>query len=71
MNDVTDVCIVVEGCYPYIAGGVSSWLDWLIRKQPDLRFSVVALTADDVPREMKYKLPDNVLLFQRLAVAVL
>lgn len=68
MTDVTDVCIVVEGCYPYIAGGVSSWLDWLIRKQPDLRFSVVALTADDVPRDMKYKLPDNVVVFQRLAL---
>ncbi len=68
-RDVTDVCIVVEGCYPYIAGGVSSWLDWLIRKQPDLRFSVVALTADDVPRDMKYKLPDNVVFFQRLALA--
>lgn len=64
-----DVCIVVEGCYPFVAGGVSSWLDWLIRSQPDTGFSVVAVVADERPREMKYKLPDNVLDFQRLALA--
>ena len=25
-----DVCLIVEGCYPYIRGGVSSWLEWLM-----------------------------------------
>uniref|UniRef100_A4WZW4 Uncharacterized ABC-type transport system permease components-like protein n=1 Tax=Cereibacter sphaeroides (strain ATCC 17025 / ATH 2.4.3) TaxID=349102 RepID=A4WZW4_CERS5 len=64
-----DVCIVVEGCYPYVAGGVSSWLDWLIRKQPDLSFGVVAVTADDRPREPKYRLAPNVRFLQRLALA--
>lgn len=55
-----DVCIVVEGCYPFVAGGVSSWLDWLIRSQPETRFGVVALVADDSPRALKYDLPTNV-----------
>jgi len=58
-----DVCIVVEGCYPFVMGGVSSWLDWLLRTQPETRFSVVAITADDQPREAKYPLPDNVTEF--------
>lgn len=64
-----DVCIVVEGCYPFVAGGVSSWLDWLIQKQPTTRFGVVALVADDRPLEMKYVLPENVVYFQRVALA--
>ncbi|WP_252930614.1 GT4 family glycosyltransferase PelF [Paracoccus sp. 08] len=54
-----DVCIVVEGCYPFVAGGVSSWLDWLIRTQPETRFAVVAIVADERPRELRYMLPPN------------
>lgn len=64
-----DVCIVVEGCYPFVAGGVSSWLDWLMRKQPDTHFAVVALVADNRPREMKYELPANVGHFQAVSLA--
>lgn len=64
-----DVCIVVEGCYPFVAGGVSSWLDWLMLKQPDTTFGVVAIVADARPREMKYALPPNVAHFQTVALA--
>ncbi len=66
---VLDVCIVVEGCYPYVAGGVSSWLDWLIRKQPDTSFGVVALVANERPRDLKYELPKNVAHFQVVPLA--
>ena len=66
---VLDVCIVVEGCYPFVAGGVSSWLDWLIRNQPDTTFGVVALTADDRPRALKYELPENVAHFQVVSLS--
>ncbi|MFC3630817.1 GT4 family glycosyltransferase PelF [Paracoccus angustae] len=68
-NGPVDVCIVVEGCYPFIAGGVSSWLDWLIRTQPDTIFGVVAIVADERPREIRYELPPNVRLFQVMALA--
>lgn len=64
-----DVCIVVEGCYPFVAGGVSSWLDWLIRNQPKITFGVVGLFADARPREMKYELPENVGHFEILSLA--
>ena len=56
-----DVCLILEGAYPFITGGVSSWTHDLIRAQPDLRFHIVALTADDAPRELRYALPPNVL----------
>ena len=38
-----DVCLIVEGCYPYVQGGVAGWIDWLMRSQPHLTFAVVAL----------------------------
>lgn len=68
-DDRLDVCIVVEGCYPFIAGGVSSWLDWLIRSQPDTRFGVVAMVADERPRKLAYELPANVAHFQIVPLA--
>lgn len=64
-----DVCLIVEGCYPFVTGGVSSWLDWLIRKQPDLRFGVIAIVADDVPREPKLILPEHVVHFSTVALS--
>jgi glycosyltransferase involved in cell wall biosynthesis len=62
----SDVCIIVEGCYPYVPGGVSAWIDWLMRAQPETRFSVVTLwpkPATDAPR---YALPRNVVGFHHL-----
>lgn len=64
-----DVCLVVEGCYPFVAGGVSSWLDWLIRTQPATTFAVVAIVADQRSRQMRYDLPSNVAAFQVLPLA--
>ena len=58
-HEPTDICIFVEGCYPFVAGGVASWLDWLMRKQPDMTFGVVAIMADERPRQSKYPPPPN------------
>lgn len=54
-----DICVFVEGCYPFVAGGVASWLDWLMRKQPERTFGVVAVMADARSRENKYPPPPN------------
>lgn len=54
-----DVCLIVEGCYPYVAGGVSTWLDWLMRSQPETRFEVAAIVAAGQPRVAKYAYPEN------------
>lgn len=63
-----DVCIVVEGCYPFVAGGVSSWIDWLIRTQRDLTFHVVAVSATAEPKPLRFQFPDNVVGFASLAL---
>ena len=59
-----DVCIMVEGAYPYVPGGVSSWIDWLIRSQPDTTFSVVALLPRPASQKHRYRRPENVIGFQ-------
>jgi glycosyltransferase involved in cell wall biosynthesis len=49
-----DVCMIVEGAYPYVSGGVSAWVHGLIRRQPDLRFCVVAILPEPPAPVAKY-----------------
>jgi polysaccharide biosynthesis protein PelF len=51
---IDDVCVIVEGAYPYVSGGVSAWVHGLIRRQPDLRFSVVAILPEPPAPVAKY-----------------
>ena len=39
-----DVCLIVEGGYPYVVGGVASWSDALMRASPQLTFHVLAIS---------------------------
>lgn len=57
---VADVCLIVEGCYPYVSGGVSSWTHDLIRQQSHLEFSVVSILAQAGNQKAKYQLGPNV-----------
>lgn len=55
------VCIVVEGCYPYMAGGVSSWVHGLIKSFPNLEFVILAIISNrSVSGKFIYELPENV-----------
>lgn len=38
------VTILSEGAYPIVKGGVSEWLDTLIRNMPDVKFNVFCIT---------------------------
>jgi glycosyltransferase involved in cell wall biosynthesis len=51
---VADVCMIVEGAYPYVSGGVSAWVHGVIRRQPDLQFCVVAILPEPPPPAAKY-----------------
>ena len=54
------ICIVAEGCYPYAVGGVSSWIDSIIRAFPDVEFVLMTIVADRSMRaDFSYRLPDN------------
>ena len=53
-TQTVDVCLIVEGAYPYVSGGVSSWVHGLIRRQPDITFCVVAILPEPPPPDSKY-----------------
>lgn len=53
------VCLVVEGTYPYVAGGVSEWIQMLIENMPDVEFDVVHLAPWQWNRPFRYELPRN------------
>jgi glycosyltransferase involved in cell wall biosynthesis len=55
-----DVCLIVEGGYPYILGGVASWMDNFVRASPTLRFHVIAIGISAQPRVPKYAIAENV-----------
>ena len=55
-----DVLFLCEGTYPYVSGGVSSWIHQLITGMPDLKFGIVYLaTSETEERICKYQLPPN------------
>jgi polysaccharide biosynthesis protein PelF len=54
------ICIIAEGSYPYITGGVSSWIQDMISGLSNFNFIVLAISADE-DNEIKYKFPDNVI----------
>ena len=56
-----DVCVILEGAYPFIVGGVSSWMHELIKAQSDLTFHILAVSADASPKQLQFELPPNVL----------
>lgn len=61
-NSTADVCLFLEGTYPYVLGGVSAWVDQIIRGLPDLTFSLFFIGSRKEPdQEMQYPLPPNVL----------
>jgi hypothetical protein len=56
-----DVCLLVEGTYPYVAGGVSAWVHDIIKGHPELRFSVFNIGSKvGVYGPPSYSLPAHV-----------
>jgi glycosyltransferase involved in cell wall biosynthesis len=62
----TDVCLIVDGCYPYVPGGVSGWIDWLLRTQGETSFQIVALWPKPTTQQPRYALPPNVTALHHL-----
>lgn len=55
------ICIIAEGCYPYVAGGVSSWIQMLVRGMPEHEFVVCTIAANmEQKGQYKYDIPENV-----------
>ncbi len=60
-----DILIVAEGTYPYVRGGVSSWIDQLIRGLSEYRFGILFLgSKKEDYSEKKYEFPKNLVYFE-------
>jgi glycosyltransferase involved in cell wall biosynthesis len=61
-----DVCLVLEGTYPYVLGGVASWVHQLIEGLPELKFGLLCVVAEDANPPDRYPVPANVVYRQNV-----
>lgn len=55
------VCMILEGSYPYVFGGVSSWMHQYILAMPDVEFVLWCIGAKAKDRgKFKFKFSENV-----------
>ena len=63
------ICVILEGCYPYVTGGVSSWMQQYIQAMPEHEFVVWAINADpSMTGNYRYTLPRNVVEVRELCL---
>jgi glycosyltransferase involved in cell wall biosynthesis len=61
-DGVVDVMLLLEGTYPFVAGGVSSWVHQLISGLPGITFGIVFIGgSQDRYDKIRYRLPENLL----------
>ena len=54
------ICIIAEGCYPYVVGGVSGWINNLINSFPEHEFIMLSVISNrEISGKFKYELPSN------------
>lgn len=55
------ICFVLEGSYPYVRGGVSTWVDSYIRSLPQHEFILwTIIDLESRQGQFAYELPENV-----------
>ena len=56
-----DIGLLLEGTFPFVSGGVSSWVNQIIKGFPELSFALVFIGgARENYAEPRYPLPENV-----------
>ena len=70
---VADVCLLLEGTYPYVQGGVSSWVHQIVTELPEVTFALFFMgSTREQAVKRRYSPPANVIsitevfLFERL-----
>jgi len=69
MKNEVDILIIGEGTYPYIRGGVSSWIHQLISGLKEFKFGILFIGSrrEDYD-EKKYEFPENVVFFDEIYI---
>ena len=61
------ICLLCEGSYPYVVGGVSSWVQQLVKLFPEHEFFIYAIATDESMKgDFKYELPENISFVQEV-----
>jgi len=61
-SDRVDIMLLLEGTFPYVSGGVSSWVNQMIRGFPQYSFGAVFIgSSRNDYGDLKYKLPENLI----------
>lgn len=56
------ICLIAEGSYPYVSGGVSSWIHSIITEMKEHEFIIFAIGAETKKKsEFRYDLPPNLI----------
>jgi len=64
-KEEVDICLLLEGTYPYVQGGVSSWLHQIISGLSDYTFHIIFLGGSaDAYDKPAYEFPSNVRGFE-------
>jgi len=60
-----NVAMFLEGSYPYVPGGVSSWVQMLLEASPHITFSLYTILPDRGQRgQFRYQIPASVAMIQ-------
>ena len=58
---IVRICLILEGCYPYIFGGVSTWMHQYINEMKEHEFVLWVIGANAKDKgKFVYELPKNV-----------
>lgn len=60
------ICLICEGSYPYVVGGVSSWIQDLIRSNEEHEFSILCIIPSEEFAQVKYDIPKNVSIIKNV-----
>lgn len=62
---LADIALLLEGTYPYVPGGVSAWVEKMVRAFPQYTFALVFIGGrrEDY-RDPAYELPENIVHFE-------
>ncbi len=61
------ICFILEGCYPYVYGGVSTWVNQYILSKPEHEFILLTIGANKRDRhKFVYDIPKNVIKIEEI-----
>jgi len=63
---IADICLILEGTFPFIKGGVSDWIYNTIKAQSHLTFNIITIMPHGQNVKPLYEIPKNVISAKHL-----